>query len=74
MNLTSMRPYFGDHLMVEFQINGPKWDKEVTMRRDWCRYSGGLLIEKLNLVNWEIEFDDVQSCVKFDKNNQLYSY
>ena len=41
-NLTSTRPYFGDHLMVELTVNGPKRYKEVTLQHDWRRYSVGL--------------------------------
>ena len=68
-NLTSSRPYFGDHLMVELTVNGPKRDKEITMRRDWRRYSGGLLTDMLNQINWQVEFDDVQSCWNHFENN-----
>ena len=60
-NLRSLSPFFGDHLMVEFCINGPKPNKQVVQRRDWHRYSGGLLNEKLSTIDWDIEFDDVQS-------------
>ena len=59
-NLKSTRPYFVDHLMVEFCINGIKTKPKVTKRRDWRQYSGGLLNIKLNQVNWEIDIDDVQ--------------
>ena len=53
-NLTSTRPYFGDHVMVEFCINGVKMKPKVITRRDWRRYSCELLNMKLNQVDWEI--------------------
>ena len=42
-NLKAMKPYFGDHLMVEFCIDGPKSKKELVIKRDWRHYSMELL-------------------------------
>ena len=37
-NLTSTKPFFGDHLVVEFLIEGPKAVETISMSRDWRRY------------------------------------
>ena len=59
-NLKSTRPYFGDHLMVEFCINGTKNKPKTIIRRDWRHYSSELLNLKLNQVSWDIDIEDVQ--------------
>ena len=60
-NLRSTRPFFGDHLMVEFCVNGPKTEKKAQMKCDWRNYSGDLLNANLITMDWEILFDDVQA-------------
>ena len=59
-NLKSTRPYFGDHLVVEFCVKGSKNKPKTEKKCDWRRYSGGLLNTKLNEVDWDIDIDEVQ--------------
>ena len=73
-NLRSLSPFFGDHLMVEFSINGPKPNKQVVKRRDWRRYSRGLLNEKLSTIDWDIDFGDVQSQWNYIESKLIILY
>ena len=38
-NIKSLKPIFGDHLLIHFDINIPKQDEKKSMRRDWRKYS-----------------------------------
>ena len=59
-NLGSVDPFFGDHLLVEFNVVQHKI-KNVTQKcRDWRKYSKMTQNEKLSAVNWTIEIDNVQ--------------
>ena len=60
-NLSFVQPTFGDHVMIKFSINGKRTAPIPVERRDWRRYSSGLLIDRLNGVDWNIGIDDVQN-------------
>ena len=60
-NLSSHTPPFGDHLLISFEIASSKMMKNEIRKRNWKTYSKEKLIENLSKVDWNIEFDDVQS-------------
>ena len=60
-NITSVTPLGGDHKIITFTTFGICAPPLPILKRDWKNYSKESLINKLNLVNWQIEADDVQS-------------
>ena len=60
-NITFVTPLGGDHKIIIFSTLGTCSSPKPILKRDWKFYSKDSLIEKLNLVNWQIEADDVQS-------------
>ena len=60
-NLTSSKPFFGDHSLISFQIATSALQESNVYKRNWKNYSKALLVQNLTMVNWNIEVDDVQS-------------
>ena len=59
-NLRSLDPFFGDHMLVEFEVTYHIIKNEITMCRDWRKYSKDVLNEKLSNIDWNIKIDNVQ--------------
>ena len=60
-NLTSSKPFFGDHSLISFQIATSALQESNVYKRNWKNYSKAVLVQNLTMVNWNIEVDDVQS-------------
>ena len=59
--LTSINPLFGDHVLIMFDIRSRAVVEETRMRRDWRHYNRDALKSHLELVNWSMDYDFVQS-------------
>ena len=59
-NVKFTNPFFGDHVLVEFQVNAVIKMADPVKRRNWRGYSKETLINKLTGVDWKIEINDVQ--------------
>ena len=59
--LTQLKPHFGDHSMIMFTINSKKSNDKVYFRRNWKFYTPNLLNIELAKINWQNDYDDVQS-------------
>jgi len=59
-NINSMKPTFGDHLFVSFDINLTKNPPITSIRRDWRKYSKDNLLLSLSVLDWGIDIDNVQ--------------
>ena len=54
-NLKAIAPFFGDHMLVLFNVNDTNcYKKETVKKRDWRKYSKEMLNEKLCAVEWNI--------------------
>ena len=59
-NLYNLKPIFGDHQMLIFNIIGHTAKQIPTIRRSWMNYTKANLCAKLAQVDWNINIDDVQ--------------
>ena len=59
--IQSTKPLFGDHLLVSITVRLEKGEPEISMRRDWRKYSKELLLGELSLVDWSSDVDNVQN-------------
>ena len=59
-NVSSLKPLFGDHSMIMFNVSGIKTKPKPIRMRDWRRYSKDLLNLELSKIDWNISVDDVQ--------------
>ena len=57
---TSIKPPFGDHLLVIAELNTTEKTPEFTIRRDWRLYTKEILLTKLLNVNLSIDCNEVQ--------------
>ena len=57
----SVKPLFGDHLLICITIRLEKGVNELSIRRDWRKYSKGVLLNELALIEWTTDFDNVQN-------------
>ena len=60
-NIESLKPCFGDHMLITINIHSTKSDCVYSSRRDWRKYSKVNLVNMLNEVEWCYEINDVQS-------------
>ena len=67
-SITTVKPCFGDHLLVimEWMLNKPT--VEIIFKRDWRKYSKDILCNHLNEINWNYEYDSVQSFWDYFEN------
>ena len=70
-NLGSVDPFFGDHVLVEFNFVYHKTKNETVKSRDWRNYSKEALNEKLRSVDWNINIDNVQEFWNVFENNLI---
>ena len=59
--IQSMKPLFGDHFLVSITIGLEKGEPDVSIRRDWRKYSKEVLLGELSLVDWASEVNNVQN-------------
>ena len=57
--LNYVKPFFGDHVLVEFIIDSKVNVVTENICRDWKNYSKDLLNEKLTSVDWNIFFSKI---------------
>ena len=53
--IQSTKPLFGDHFLVSITIGLEKGEPDVSIRRDWRKYSKEVLLGELSLVDWTSE-------------------
>ena len=61
-NLSSLVPYFGDHVLIYLKYDEAKPEPKKSFKRSWQQYSQSKLVSMMSLLNWEIESDSVQDC------------
>ena len=59
--LESFEPTFGDHIALLIKVNGDKKSLHCNQRRNWTSYTKEKLLNMLREVDWQIDYDDVQS-------------
>ena len=59
-SVESVKPCFGDHVLITITINAARNLPEITQRRDWRRYSKDNLVELLSNINWYEDINTVQ--------------
>ena len=59
-NISSIKPCFGDHLLITFVISHAKLKLKETIKRDWRFYSKENLCNKLKQIDWPLGITDVQ--------------
>ena len=59
-DIDSIKPIFGDHSLVMFNVHGVKIKPPPVKMRDWRRYSKDILNFELSKIDWSIGVDDVQ--------------
>ena len=60
-NITSLKPNFGDHLLLTFCLQGIEPSDEVILKRNWQNYSKELLINNLKDMYFSNQISSVQS-------------
>ena len=59
-NIDYVKPFFGDHVLVEFIVDSKLNVVTENICRDWRNYSKDLLCDKLSSINWDIDVCEVQ--------------
>ena len=59
-SVTSFSPNFGDHLMVNFNLNLKSLPPTEITKRNWTHYSKTALCNELSAVDWDLGINDVQ--------------
>ena len=59
-SINSIKPTFGDHLLVSFAINFTKNPPITCTKRDWRKYSKENLLSALSVLDWNIQIENVQ--------------
>ena len=57
---TNFKPLYGDHLLVMVDVYTQVPQPEITVRRDWQKYSTQMLIQELNSFELNFDVDSVQ--------------
>ena len=58
--VSSIKPYFGDHLMIIIEYDSAKPNSETNFKRNWKNYSKTNLCHLLSEMDWNLEGDQVQ--------------
>lgn len=61
-NLQRIKPFFGDHHMVTFEITATKSTQKLSINRNWKNYNKLNLCVELGKVDWQLRSDSVQDC------------
>ena len=59
--IQSTKPLFGDHMLVSITVRLEKKVDEVSIRRDWRKYSKIVLLDELSRVDWNSDVNNVQN-------------
>jgi hypothetical protein len=59
-NINSIKPTFGDHMLVSFEIKLSKNPPINCIKRDWRKYSKENLSSALSMLDWNINIENVQ--------------
>jgi endonuclease/exonuclease/phosphatase family metal-dependent hydrolase len=59
-NITSLKPVFGDHLLIACVIENEKSDPQHILRRCWVNYGKEALCDGLRMIDWNVKNDSVQ--------------
>ena len=70
-NLSAVKPIFGDHCLVAFDIEFTRPKPTRILRRNWRSYSKEKLLQELRRVDFGNEFVNVQSCWNVFENNLI---
>ena len=60
-NIGHLKPCFGDHELVHFNIPENRISDDSELRRDWRHYSKDRLLNSLMEVDWSFNIDNVQN-------------
>ena len=71
IDLYSVKPFFGDHVLLAFGISSVKPKLVTNVRRSWKNYSKANLLNMLEEVDWTVESDSVQSTWDIFENNLI---
>ena len=55
-NIKFSDPFFGDLILIEFEVNATKSKLDPVKRRDWRNYSKEILNIKLSSTGWNIAY------------------
>ena len=69
--ITHIKPCFGDHELIMFNVNDEKIKPNCEIRRDWRYYSKDVLLTKLSASDWEFDYDSVQDYWNHFENQLL---
>ena len=57
----SIKPLFGDHLLISVTLGLEREASVPTMKRDWRKYSKEVLLGELALIEWITDVNNVQN-------------
>ena len=60
-NIGHLKPCFGDHELVHFNIPENRISDDSELRRDWRHYSKDRLLNSLMEIDWSFNIDNVQN-------------
>ena len=66
--LWTVKPCFGDHLLVSIELNLCKSPVTQTFSGDWRRYSKDALCAALNEIVWDYDYDSVKNFWDYFEN------
>ena len=70
-NINSCKPYFGDHLLIFFDVCTDNQKPVESYKRDWRNYSKLALCQALDSVEWDVCADGVQDCWNIFENKLI---
>ena len=57
----SIKPLFGDHLLISLTLRLEKEASVHSIRRDWRKYSKDVLLRELALTDWTSDVNNVKN-------------
>ena len=69
--LYSIKPFFGDHLLVVIGVATAKPKVQTTFRRSWRNYSKTAPVQSLSEVDWNVVADTVQDTWNIFENKLI---
>ena len=57
----SIKPCFGDHMLISLSVKFEKDAIKHTLRRDWRKYTKEVLLEELAMIEWSTDLRNVQN-------------
>ena len=59
----SIKPIFGDHLLISITVGWGGGAKVESINRDWRKYSKEVLLNELALIEWDLEVNNLTNNV-----------